>query len=704
MAKAWRYILIPVAAFVVALIIFARVLNQGISDPTMQMSEASLPVVYMVYNGERINELHGYTAQMDPTSMRDTVTPVESGGVLPIRIDAYGNDITSVTYEVRSLDAERLVQESEVEDLSISEDEISADLPIQNLLTPGEEYLLILTVETAGDPRYFYTRIVEEDTSSIEETVAFVRDFHKATMNKYRQSDLTTYMETTGSEDNTTLHTVTLRNSLSQVCWGDLHGTEVTEPVICIQEISDSFNVILMRYVLSFTDEEDNVSYYNVEEYYRVRRGIERLYLLNFERTVEEIFTGDNGETPSQDLLLGIRSPDVDFWSNESGTEICFVQAGELWNYSAGTDALTRIYGFRSEDPTDAREDYGEHDIRVIRMDESGSVDFAVCGYMNRGMHEGQVGISVCHYDSATSTVEEEAFIPSEDSYQTLSAEISESMYVSDAEMLYLLRGDLLYCLDLKTKKYEVEIADMTPDNHAGSADGRYLAWTTGDLSQATTLYLLDLETGRTGQIEAPDGYLIRPLGFLGTDCVYGLAERSDVLAEDYLFPMGRVEVADFSTDELEVVKTYETDGVYVTGATVTDGAVYLTRMMRQGGGYTEIDEDIVYNREMQGDQAVTVVTTYDEVRETQVELRLPIAIQDEPDVEEAMLIRVGNTERDLFADWQKKEYYVYARGRAVLATSSRAEAEALAEEIRGVVVAADQTCVWELDMADSGG
>ncbi len=106
----------------------------------------------------------------------------------------------------------------------------------------------------------------------------------------------------------------------------------------------------------------------------------------------------------------------------------------------------------------------------------------------------------------------------------------------------------------------------------------------------------------------------------------------------------------------------------------------------------------------MQGDQAVTVVTTYDEVRETQVELRLPIAIQDEPDVEEAMLIRVGNTERDLFADWQKKEYYVYARGRAVLATSSRAEAEALAEEIRGVVVAADQTCVWELDMADSGG
>ncbi len=701
MRKTGRYVAVPLIAFFVGLILFSRVLNQGITDPTMEMSPASLPVVYMVYDGERINEMHAYTTEMDATSMRDTVTPVQAGESLPVSIDTYGNEITSITYEVRSLDTSHLVQESEAENLSVEEDVVTADLPIQNLLTEKEEYLLILKVTGSGDPWYFYTRIVEENTSYIEESVAVVRDFHEMTMDESREDELVIYMETASGQDNENLHETTLQNKLSQVCWGELHGTELTEPLLSIKEIGDSYNVIRIDYILSAADEQGKQSYYNVEEYYRVRMGVERVHILNFERTVEEIFSGEADREASSDLILGIRSREVAYQTNDTGTILCFVQAGELWSYNADAGLLTRIFGFRSEEGTgDARENYNEHDIRIVQMDETGSVDFVVCGYMNRGAQEGRVGISVNHYDSATSTVEELAFFPTQDSYQVLSSEIREEMYLTKSNVLYLVRADCLYQVDLRTKNSSVVISSMTPDNHVGSEDGRYLAWTEGSLETAATLYLLDLETGQTAQIDAPEGYLIRPLGFLDADCVYGLAKKSDVAAEAYLFPMSKVEVVDFSQSETEVLKTYEAGEFFVTGAEVRDGAIYLTRMSREDGTLIEAGEDIIYNREMQENPSVTVSTMYSDVEETQVTLQLPDSIREEMETAEAKLIRTGNTEINLFADRKKKDYYVYAKGRIVLSTASLKEAEATAEEIRGVVVRSDQICVWSLDLA----
>ena len=72
----------------------------------------------------------------------------------------------------------------------------------------------------------------------------------------------------------------------------------------------------------------------------------------------------------------------------------------------------------------DIRENYDEHAIRILKADEGGSIDFVVYGYMNRGEHEGQVGVSVCHYDCVTNTVEEMLFIPTTLSYQVVKEQL----------------------------------------------------------------------------------------------------------------------------------------------------------------------------------------------------------------------------------------------------------------------------------------
>ena len=111
MRKGIRKFFILVAVFIVALFTFSKITNHETKDLTTDMPAASLPIVYFEDNGHRVNELHGYTAEMSAVSMRDTITPLPDNHKLSLRIDPYGKNIDSVTFEVRSLDGSRLVQD-----------------------------------------------------------------------------------------------------------------------------------------------------------------------------------------------------------------------------------------------------------------------------------------------------------------------------------------------------------------------------------------------------------------------------------------------------------------------------------------------------------------------------------------------------------------------------------------------------------------
>ncbi len=692
----------PLVAFVLGVILFFCLTNQDTQESTItEIGAATLPVVYLEKDGMRINELHGYTVEMEATSTRDTITPVESGEALPVSIDAYGNDIDAISYEVRSLDGSNLVLQSEAENITAADDVVTADLPIQNLLVEGEEYLLIMRVESSGSPCWFYTRIIEDDASHIDESIDFVMEFHNLTMQKDRQKALENYMEPTAGVDNSTLQTVTINNSLSQASWGAFEGTEETEPIVSIKELNDTYNVILLNYIMSSEDGDGETSHYNVEEYYRVRYSTEKMYLLSFERNVEEIFQGNANCVASDSLVLGIRSSDVDFRANETGNVVCFVQQGELWSYNADANTLTRVYSFRTEGKTDVRENYNEHDIRIVRIGETGSIDFIVYGYMNRGAHEGQVGISICHYDSVMAAVEEEMFIPSGDSYQMLKAKIGSEMYISDSGLFYLVVGDQTYCVDLNTAEYSVEISDMTQDNYASSDDGRYLAWTSEDADVASVMHLTDLESGVTIDVGAGAGYVIRPLGFMESDCIYGLAAVSDITGDSAIFPMGKVIVAAVSGSGVNTLKTYNAQRSFVTGITLENGNIYLHRMAYADEKYEDLDDDIIYNRDMQ-EESVYVSEIYDSVRQTEVTLHLSSSVGSDPNLIESNQIILDDVTLDLLNEDVERDYYVYAKGKVMLATDNVSYAVISADENRGVVIAADQSYVWKRAKAAS--
>ena len=701
-----KAIVLPVI-FVLAVVIFSFMTNQTNEDLTTEMADATLPVVTLYEDGTAVNELYGYTGEMSAAYMRDTVTPIPSDRMLPVTIQTYQTAVDKISYEIRSLDAKRLIANAEVNSYTENKGKISLRLPIQNLLEQDEEYLLMIELQSGDKSIYYYTRILEPVDAYVTQCVAFVKQFHEMTFDRENYSSLSTYTErTTG--DNTTLQYVSLNSSVKQIGWADFDGKKLTEPVPAIKEITPTYNVIVLDYVMSRVNTEGQTEYYNVEEYYRVRYTSARVYLLNFERTMEEIFRGENSSFSDDRILLGIRSKDVEYQSNESGNIVAFVQEGELWSFNREENTLAKVFSFRGYEGIDDRENYGEHDIKVVNIDEAGSVDFIVYGYMNRGIHEGKVGIAVYHYDSLANTNEERVFIPSTQSYEVMKSELGQLMYLTEGGIFYLMVDGDVYAIDLETLDARVIVKNLTDEAFAISESNRYFAWV-DSVYESDTIHLIDFSTEKVTDFTEETSSYLRPLGFMKEDFVYGVAMRQDVVVDaagNTLFPMQQVKIMDTASEQHDILKTYEKPGYYVQSISISDYTIYLNRIQNNGTAYVDADQDMIMNREGDSMKVTEIKTVNCDEKQTQVEIALKENVKKKApkiltpkeiileDTREVSLNQEKNTER----------YYVYVKGNVTFTSDSISDAIIAANEQMGVVVGDDSQYVWKRSRKASQG
>lgn len=689
--------------FILAVLIFGKMTNHVNEDLTTEMEEATLPVISLYQDDREINELHGYSVEMDAAYMRDTVTPIGEERILPITIQTYHTAVDTISYEIRSLDAERLIANADVTSYEEKRGRIAAELQIQNLLEAGEEYLLIIQLESGDESIYYYTRIVEPVDCYVDECLAFVMDFNDKTFNNETTGSLATYMEkTTG--DNTTLHYVSLNSSLKQVGWADFEGERLTDPVPSIKEITNTYNVIVLDYVVTSIGENGESEYYNVEEYYRVRYTTSRIYLLNFERTMEQIFRGENHSISDKYIQLGIRSDEVDYKTNEAGNNVAFVQEGELWSYNTTENTLAKVFSFRGYEGIDVRENYREHDIKIVDVDEAGSVDYIVYGYMNRGIHEGEVGMAVYHYDSLSNTNEELVFIPSDRSYEVMKSELGQLMYVNEGGELFLMVDGNVYGIDLNTLKTREIIAGLTDGTFAVSESNRFIAWietTEEKRIGSDCIHVMNLSNQKTIDIKESAGESMKPLGFMEEDFVYGIAKDSDIYedaAGNITFPMYQIKILDVSSDEQEVLKTYEKAGYYVSDVVIEEYTMYLKRIRYNGTAYVSADQDMIMNREGDSGKLAEITSSTGGSKQTQIQIVLADTVSDktpklltprETILEEKRTV-------SLREENGTRHYYVYVKGDVVLATDNVTEAVIAANERMGVVIGDNLEYIWK--------
>lgn len=638
---------------------------------------------------------------MDGTAMRDTITPLREDLTLPVIIRTFQNQIEGISYEVRSMDMQRLIENGEISAFSQKNGEVKVELQFENILEQDTEYVLIFQVVSDGKPVYYYTRIIREKDYYTRESLDFVMKFHTQTFDKAQAENLATYLEPDGKADNTTLQKVTIHSSLSQVSWGDFAGKRLEEPVPSIKEMGSSYNTIVLRYVVTAAGDKGEVEYYNVEEYYRVRYNSinSRMYLLNYERNMNQIFRGENGIVDNNRLLLGIASANVKYKANEKGNIISFVQEGELWLYNSDSHELSQVFSFLDPEGISERENNGQHEIQIMRIDETGSMDFVVYGYMNRGHHEGQTGIGVYHYDSLGNTVEEELFLPSNRSYEMLKADWGQIFYASDGNMFYLLADGKLYKIDLSSRKAEIVISELSSGSYAVSQDGRYIAWQKGGENLTNTLKIMDLEGEEVRTIKGKGAEYLKPVGFVESDFVYGTVRAKDVAADhagNSRFPMYKVTIADKNS---KIIKEYQKEGYYVSNAYVEQDTIFLNRETRTEYGWTPAEQDTIKNQQLATNRLISVDTMVTEKKQTQVLLALPdqeaeLARNPQVKVPREVVLE-EEREVELQTDRQEENYYIYSGGKILMSTSSVTDAVQRADENMGVVVGARQKYIW---------
>lgn len=702
MKKVIIKIIVLAIAFAIGLIVISEINHKDTTKQTAQMSEATFPIVSMNLNGTTMNTLFGYGNKMQGNFMRDTIFPLSENREVSIEIKELSEKINSISYEIRSLDTTRLVEQTQIESFEEKNDKIFATLPIKNLLDKGSEYILEIILETETEKEiHYYTRIIYSDELHASEKIDFVLYFHNQTFLK-DNNNITIYLESDTSGDNMSYQKVNIHSSFDQVTWGDLAIEKVSEPVPLVKEINKSTASVTLKYLVSTTNENGEKDYYHVNEFYRIRYTKDRMYLLDFERSMDQLFGYENQVFVGNKVLLGIVDPNMEYSGDNEGNIVCFVQGGELWSYNNTTGKLVSVFSFLGGSEYDIRNYNDQHGIKIISVDETGNIDFIVYGYMNKGIHEGIVGISIFHYDNAANAIEEKVFIPSGKSYQVLKEDLGKFSYVNEQGDAYLMINDGVYAVDLDTRDYEIIVSGLTEDSYVISDNSQMLAWQEEKQAyNSTSIHILDLETRSRYTVSCGEGERIVPLGFMDQDFIYGIARLDDIsydVAGNIIFPMYVLRIQDKNN---QIVKEYQQDGVYISRVEIANNLINLKRITKglDGNDYTGIVDDQIINNVVESTGKVTLSTASSQVRKKEAQLVLGSdVISESPRVLTAKVI-VLEEDRELKLDESDdtaRYYYVYAFGILDSIYADVGDAIERGIETSGVVVADSQKYVWE--------
>ncbi len=684
----------------IALFIISRFSNGDNADMSAPMSKATLPIVTLESGGRDLNPLHGYTSEIDLSFLRGPIIPIGNGREVSFKINTFGNKVSNLGFEVRTIDGRSLVENTDILDTRTNGNYIEGSFVLKDLINYDQEYMLVMLMDTDIGRAKYYTRFVWTENEAryhMDEELDFVLGFSEATFSKTEAKEYAKYLESNSEGDNTTFSKVNIHSSFSQVTWGDLNVTKHTEPDIYVQDLHSQTGTYELVYRVNVKDGTINRSY-NVKERFRVRYTTDRMYLLNYDRTMNYVFDSSSYSLGNNTIGMSISDPGLQLVESSGGSAFAFVSENRLYMFNNSESKLAFLFGFYDSDNDDIRTRWDDHSIKILKVDEAGNVRFAVAGYMNRGIHEGSVGIAVYDYDSAINAVEELAFVESVQSAQILCEYVGSIAYASSSDVFYAMLDQNIYAIDLLGKTASLVVDNIGAGEYKISKSESTIAWQ----SDLSSLKLMDLSSKAESEIRAEDGDYVILLGFMGEDLVYGLCHIDDVGADrmgNPLYAMYNIKIVDLDGNVLE---NYHPEGVYVTGVSIGDNQIKLTRVVKDESGLDYIstyDDQIMSTLKAEkGNNTVSVVsidvfekivqiTTKNDIKSKQLRVMTP---------NQTLFEGSRNVKPDIERDTGEKPfYYVYGMGGIEGIYTDPAEAVSIANTAPGVVIGDDNDYVW---------
>ena len=667
--------------------------TRGNDDMMTDIGNAVLPRVYFTVDGYSVNSLNAYAEEMDITTMRDAITPV-TGKKVTMNLNTDEMDVTSVDYAVYTLDGKKKLSEDKISKVN---DQIDLTFD-QELLT--EERMLVITLHADNKSIYYYTRIVNPTDFNLTDCMDYIYNFHENALDKVENVGIGAALEQDDEDANSSFAHVTIHSSYDQVTWGNLAPQVTGGERWKITETNSTYTSVLLEYDVSCTGEENDNDVYMVREFFRVRKNNGQMYLLNYDRTMEQIFDASKNVLSEKGIRLGITDPDVQYVVSDDGKIAAFVQADELWNYDRDQDQMSLLFSFRDAENADVRNKISDHKIQILHMDQNGNTTFSVSGYMNRGEHEGYVGVAIYYYNIETNSIEEKAFVSSNKSAAIAGSELDMLKYYNTkTNKLYMLADGALHEIDIKKDYDEVVLDGLKDGQYVVADDGKWLAYQTGeDVTSSIEVKVMNLADGSEYQVKSAEDECVIPLGFVGDDFVSGLARISDVgktISGEQAVAMYQLEIR---SDADKVIKTYEGGDYYILSTDIADGMITLNRAKKDGEVYTSVAADYISNNQGKKESNIMLESYVTDLKETQMRLTYADGIKDKSAkiLKPKQVVQNDPALPSFGKDVKETGYYVYGTGQLQGNYKTAGEAIRKADSVSGVVVTADGQYVWE--------
>jgi hypothetical protein len=497
------------------------------------------------------------------------------------------------------------------------------------------------------------------------------------------ESVITEFQSSYTGDSTTGLGHVDLGSSYSEITWNGLTPTIIGDVDKTIKEIDENYAVIELEYKILSTTDQDVESFYSVKEFYKVscealedednvdesetseagqdsagaaegsqylseaagasqdstgetagsqdyegadisQDGISNLTVsvLSYDRYMDEYFDTQGIDSNKNVYEIGIvSSEDFQYSYTEDNKMIAFVRNGQLWLYDYANSRISMAFGFWMDDYDNKQNTYDNYGINIIDLKDEGDITFAVYGYMNRGVHEGKLGISLYEFDYENLELNEILFVECNVPYEAMSSETSRLTYY-DGNSFYFMLGDKVNVVDI-AKKQQSYIADnLSSRDFKVAADMSVLAYGESDVnSENTKITLMNLKEGTSYEIEASSGECLTCYGFKDSDMIYGVSNISDedikLSAESFkdtryseesrnLIPAKELYIVD---SDGNTIKEYHKTDCYLVQVDIDTNLLYLTRGEKEDGKFVAIKDDFITFKE--DDENPTVSTTH---------------------------------------------------------------------------------------------
>ena len=642
--------------FVITIFLVDKFQNRQYKNLAMEMENATLPLVYVDYEGRYINCLHGYTTVVDTTMLRDCITPVTDDKKVTFAVDDKNGYAKTYSYELRSISSDSLIENGDLTSDTEENGYRIFDIDIRMDIKPDTEYMLIFKLDGAdGQTVRYYTRIVVNDNYHASELLDFVEQFNASTFDYEANEEgsfIYPYMQAYKGQDDDSLSMghLNLTSSYKELVWSGVNPVRITSIIPQIKEIDVNYAVIELDYVTMAENTDGESDYYSVREYYRVSykepeteddtetaTGAEdaeasedtgeadnagTISVMNFDRYIDEYFNRTGVDNKNNVYEIGVVLDEkLDYRYSSDNKKIGFVRNGQLWLYNYSENQISMVFGFWMDDVENVRNTYNNYGINMISMDDDGNMIFAVYGYMNRGAHEGKLGISLCSYDAAEQEVTELVFAECNEPYAAMKDEVSRLTYY-DGTNFYFMLGNKVNCINVEAKQLSYYVDHVSLDHVYVSDDMQVMAYDSSDqAADNATLTLVNFATEQTYTLDAGAGKSLVCYGFKNRDLIYGICNTadSDISIDKDSFakknlsekvysriPSYKLFIVDENGNQ---IKEYQKDDNYIIDISVEDDLIYMTKGSKKTDRFRLAEDDFITYKESDDVKRVDITT-----------------------------------------------------------------------------------------------